>query len=55
MSRIGKTLIVCEMVGYGLSLNLGYPYDTVRAAVITGAVVAATWAVDSAIGYLRRT
>jgi hypothetical protein len=53
MSRIAKTLIVSEMVGYGLSLNLGYPYDTGTAAVIAGAVVAGTWAVDSVVGYFR--
>ncbi len=54
MSRPGLALLVSEMVGYGLSLNLGYPFDTAGAALITAAVVAGTWAVDRLVFYLQR-
>jgi hypothetical protein len=53
MTRFGKMAIVSEMVGYGLSLNFGYPFDTVTAAIVAAAIVVGTWAVDGLVAYLR--
>lgn len=54
MTPLGKTLIVLEIVAYGLSLNLGHPFDTLVAAIVATALVASTWAIDSVIRHLRR-
>ncbi len=53
MSAAAKTLIATEIVGYGLSLNFGYPFDTFLGAIVTLAVIAGTWAFDSLVRYFR--
>jgi hypothetical protein len=53
MSTLAKALIATEIAGYGLSLNFGYPFDTVLGAVVTVAVIAGTWALDSLARYVR--
>ena len=53
MTALGKTVIVSEIVGYGLALNFGHPFDTVLGAIVAAAIIAATWAVDSLVRYFR--
>jgi hypothetical protein len=46
-------MVIFEIVGYGVLLNFGHPYDTVTAALGALCVVAGTWAMDSFVGYIR--
>jgi hypothetical protein len=53
MGWTGRVIVIFEIVGYGVLLNFGYPYDTVTAALVAICIVAGTWALDSLVGYIR--
>jgi hypothetical protein len=54
MSQTGKTLLILEGLSFGYTLPWGQPFDTPTTAAVTAGVMAATWAIDSLIGYVRR-
>jgi hypothetical protein len=53
MSRTGKSLLIVEGLSFGYTLPWGSPFDTPTTAAFTAAIMAATWAIDALVGYVR--